>query len=88
MNYKLALGDSEVVNLELQKRLETMARLASFSWYFLIALVVGTILISIYLKKKKGNYKLVIMLGMGIAFFHILVTAFLLSSYLKPIYTM
>ena len=73
-------------NFDLTKQLQTIVRVAGFMQSGLFLLIVGTIVLAIYKKKKGGNYKLVVILGIAIVFLYLLVMSFVTNYLVSPIY--
>ena len=73
-------------NFDLTKQLQTIVRVAGFMQSGLFLLIVGTIVLAIYKKKKGGNYKLVVILGIAIVFLCLLVMSFVTNYLVSPIY--
>ncbi|OGM19918.1 hypothetical protein A2714_04245 [Candidatus Woesebacteria bacterium RIFCSPHIGHO2_01_FULL_38_9] len=74
--------------MDVENQLNLISKTSSYLWLGLVAIIVGTIWIAIYKKRKGGNYRLVIILGVGVLFFYLLIMAFVMSYLVSPVYNL
>lgn len=75
-------------DFDLQNRLELIRQFNSYSFWGFILIIIGTIGLAIYKKKKNESYKLVIILGIGIVFLYGLISAIIADYLVSPIYNL
>jgi uncharacterized membrane protein len=75
-------------DFNLQNRLELIRQFGSYSFWGYVIIIAGTIGLAVYKKKKSGNYRLVIILGIGLFFLYGLISAFVASYLVSPIYNL
>lgn len=75
-------------DFDLVTQLQTTKRISVLGWWGLVAIIIGTVGLALYKKKRGVNYKLVIIVGVGIVFFYLLIMAFVLRSLVNPIYNL
>ena len=74
--------------LDVNKQLSYIVKAADYFWTTLFILVSGTFFLAWYKRRKGQNYKIVIILGIGVIFFFLLASAFVASFLINPIYNL
>ncbi|OGM25672.1 hypothetical protein A2962_03825 [Candidatus Woesebacteria bacterium RIFCSPLOWO2_01_FULL_39_61] len=75
-------------NFDIQEQLKLIQLFGHFGLWGYVLIILGTILLAIYKKRKGGNYKLVIILGVGLFFLYGLISGFVAVYLISPIYNL
>ena len=75
-------------SIDLQARLELLGRISRFGLWGYVLIIFGTIILAIYKKRKGGNYKLVVILGIGLFFLYGFISAIVAIYLINPIYNL
>ena len=74
--------------MDINRQLEIIKNSTSIASILMFVLILLTAVIAIYQKKKGGNYKRTVIVGIAVVFLIFVVMSFVLNSLVEPIYNL
>ena len=75
-------------SIDFSKQLDLIQQFSFYNFWGYFLIIIGTVILTIYKRKRGGNYKLVVILGVGLFILYGLVSGIVGSYLVSPIYNL